>query len=214
MADVEYRYLEVVPAGLAAARARVPRIQDSAITHFGEDLSRDVARGNWHQIDAETIVDANGQDVIAFLEKWLSTRSYALVPEAVVDAADDTWTSGDLGKQGQRWREVRAAFSPGKEGDKLANEALAKEAAVYGVKPGTTEKGVAPGAKSEPAGNTNPYSDDFKGSADAREKAISKLVRSNATLAASLARSCNRTLTGQPIAVAGKRFVDPKASRQ
>jgi hypothetical protein len=109
---------------------------------------------------------------------------------------------------------MRVAFAPGKEGDAAATAALTEEAALYGTKPGDTKPGVAPGSKAkEPANpsdaSTNPYHENFRGNRDA---AISKLVRGNPALAVSLARSCNKTLTGQPLAVLGKRFVDPKAA--
>jgi hypothetical protein len=69
-------------------------------------------------------------------------------------------------------------------------------------------------AKADPAkGENNPYSPEFKGTPEQREARIQSLIKSSATLAASLAKSCGCTITGQKI-VAGKPFVDPRASRR
>jgi hypothetical protein len=216
MADVEYKYLEVVPLSVGAARARVPRLQDSAINEFGEFISKSVARGEWHQVDDENIINAQGQDAKGVLEEWLIPRPHALVPEVVIDAQDDVWTSGSLAKQGERWNQLRAMYAPGDMGNKLADKALAEEAALFGTKPGSTKPGVAPGTKpanTDPmAGQNNPYSEFWKFGEQAREAKIQSLIKSNTKLAASLARSCNKTITGQPAAIIGQRFVDPRAT--
>ena len=214
MADVEYKYLEVVPLAIAAARARVPRLHESAIDEFAEFVSRSVARGDWHQVDDDNIINAQGQDVNGVLEGWLAPRPHALVPEVVIDAQDDVWTSGSLAKQGERWNQLRAMYAPGDMGNKLADKALAEEAALYGTKPGSTKPGVAPGTKPaniDPmAGSNNPYSNNWKLGEKAREAKIQSLIKSNAKLAASLARSAGKTITGQPAAIIGQRFVDPR----
>jgi hypothetical protein len=209
MAEVEYRYLEVVKIGLAAAQARVPRLQASAIAEFGDILSRQVARGDWVQV-GEDIVTAQGQDVIGVLEEMLATRPHWLVPAEVVDAQDDVWTSGNLEKQGQRWKEIRAVFQPGREGDALATKALREEAALFGTVPGSTKPGVKPGEKAvedvptKIPGANNPYSDAFRGTPAEKTARIASLIKSGGTkLAASLARAAGKTVTGEPLMPAG-----------
>jgi hypothetical protein len=62
-----------------------------------------------------------------------------------VNAADETWTSGSLQKQGERWRTLRAHLGS----DAATDAAMREEAALYGVKPGTTQKGTAPSSVKE-----------------------------------------------------------------
>jgi hypothetical protein len=206
MADVEYRYLEVVKLGLAAAQARVPRLQPSAIAEFGDILSRQVARGDWVQV-GEDVVTSQGQDVIGVLEEMLATRPHWLVPVEVADVQDDTWTSGDLGKQGQRWKEIRAVFGPGKAGDDLATKALREEAALYGTVPGSTVPGIKPGEKAadidQDAPSKNPWSPSYSGSEEARQLHIQRIIKSSTRLAASLAKSAGRTIDGKPLQLVG-----------
>lgn len=58
-------------------------------------------------------------------------------------------------------------------------------------------------AKNEITESTNPWSDQCKLSPDAREKAISLLIRTQPTKAASLARSAGKQITGQPLMPVG-----------
>jgi hypothetical protein len=70
---------------------------------------------------------------------------------------------------------------------------------------------VKPKPKAEVTGSNNPYADDFKGTPEEREARIASLIKSGGPLAASLARSAGKTLTGQKI-VPGQRFIDPRAA--
>src|SRR5437868_806734 len=135
----EYNYTDVVRLGINAANARVPRLQISASREFGEMLSREVAAGEWVQ-DGEQVINSVGQPPEQYLDFLISSRPHWEVPATVVDAGDDVWTSGSLTKQGKRWRELKAHLGS----DAAADKALAEEAALYGVVPGSTQIGVKP----------------------------------------------------------------------
>jgi hypothetical protein len=62
---------------------------------------------------------------------------------------------------------------------------------------------IKPTPKDEITDSTNPYSDKCKLSAAEKEKKISALVRGNAKLATSLAKSAGKTITGQPLMPVG-----------
>jgi hypothetical protein len=65
--------------------------------------------------------------------------------------------------------------------------------------------GLSPGKIKTPVnvdattGSTNPYSDEFVGTAAQKEARIASLIRSSATLAGQLARSAGKTITNQPL---------------
>jgi hypothetical protein len=136
----EFHYIDVVKLGINAANARVPRLQKSAINEFGDMLSLMVTAGEF-VIDGDDALTAEGQNVEQLLDHLISTRPHWEVPATVVDAADVTWTSGDLTLQGKRWKELRAFLGS----DAATNAAMAAEAELYGARPGSTKKGVRPG---------------------------------------------------------------------
>ena len=141
-------------------------------------------------------------------------------PETVSTAKSETWTGpveGALARQGARWREIRAAFSPGKEGDNAATRLLNEEAAIFGAKVGSPQPGKEPGGDEQgPAAprlpgpgqdNSNPWSASYRGSPEQRLAAQVAIIKSKGgpALAASLARSCNVDLAGRALA-AGKQY--------
>lgn len=198
MAD--YIYIDVVKLGIDAGHARVPRLQKSAVNEFGEMLSREVKAGQWTR-DGDEALNAEGLTVEAYLDVLLSTRPHWAVPAVLVDAADETWLSGSLTKQGARWRELKAYLGS----DKAADEAMAEEAARYGVTPGSTKKGIVPGSESDDkdnkqkAGGSNPWSDKWTLSEQAREEKIASIIRGLGTkAAASMAASAGTTI-GRPL---------------
>src|ERR1700676_397017 len=94
----EYKYPDTVRLAINAANARTPRLQPSAVREFGEMISKEVSNGDWSVFDGAPINPA-GQNVEESLDFCVSTRPHWEVPATVVDAADDTWTSGNLSKQ-------------------------------------------------------------------------------------------------------------------
>jgi hypothetical protein len=196
----EFRYIDTVKLGLNAANARVPRLQISAIKEFGELLSREVTAGEWVQ-DGETVINAAGQSPEQYLDHWVSTRPHALIPAVLVDAADDTWTSGNLTKQGARFRELKSFLGS----DKAADKAMAEEAALYGAVPGSTKKGVKPGSEREEKPGSvspnNPWSDKFHGTPQEALAEQTRLIRTLGTKgSASIAKAAGYSILGAKIA--------------
>src|ERR1700676_5263598 len=138
---VEYRILNVPLIGTNVAASRVPRLQVKVPAEFGEMLSAEVARGEWTIAENGEPLHVSGATIPERLEFKISTRDFWLMPVAVADAADETWTSGSLTKQGVRLKELEKSC-----GSKAAALVLlTEEAALYGVKPFTTEIGVKRG---------------------------------------------------------------------
>jgi hypothetical protein len=195
----KYEYVDVVRLGINAGNARIPRLQRSAVTEFGELLSIEVQRGEWSQ-DGHSALNAVGQSPEQYLEFVLTTRPHWEIPATVIDAADDTWTSGSLAKQGERWRTLRAHLGS----DAVTNAAMAEEAAAYGARFGSTVKGVPPGsAKGEekPAAglSSNPWSDRFNGSEEQRLAKMASIIKTGTKFASDMARSAGKTITGAPL---------------
>jgi hypothetical protein len=200
----EYNYTDVVRLGINAANVRVPRLQKSACSEFGEMLSREVAAGEWSQ-DGQQVINSTGQNPEQYLDSLISTRPHWEIPATVVDAADDTWTSGSLTKQGARWRTLKAYLGS----DAAADKALAEEAALYNTVPGSTKIGVKPGdVEKESDGKTgspspsNPWNQNknsrFTPAEAEAEKA--RLLKTLGTKAcASLAAACGVTVLGAPL---------------
>jgi hypothetical protein len=198
-----FQYIDVVMLGINAANARVPRLQKSAIAEYGAILSREVTAGKWQQ-DGEQAINATGHNPEEYLDFLISTRPHWPIPATVVDAADDTWTSGNLSKQGNRWRELKAYLGS----DEAADKAMAEEAALYGVKPGTTQKGVKPGTVDD-TGKTsapstglssNPWAGDkFNGNEAARAAKMTSIIKQGTKFAASMAACAGKTITGAPL---------------
>jgi hypothetical protein len=196
----EYRYLNVVNLGRNAANVRVPRLQKSVPNEFVEMLSREVAAGEWMH-DNGSAINSTGQTVEEYLDHLISTRPHWEVPATVVDAADDTWTSGSLAKQGKRWKELRAFLGS----DKVTDAAMAEEAALYGVVPGSTKIGVKPGEKQPedngesggPSAHSNPWSPKWHGTPAQAEAEKARLIRRLGTkAAASIAKSAGYSVLG------------------
>jgi hypothetical protein len=198
-----YDYIDVVKLGINAGNARVPRLQKSAIIEFSQVLSREVAAGEWQQ-DGEGALNSAGQNVEQYLDHMISTRPHWEVPATVVDAADDTWTSGDLTKQGKRWNELKRFLGS----DAATNAAINAEAALYGTKMGSTKKGTKPGDKKsdgdadlKSAGPNNPWSEKYRGTPQEADAEKARLIRTLGTKgAASIAKAAGYTVLGAKIA--------------
>jgi hypothetical protein len=199
MPEIEYRVFNVPTTGRNVAASRIPRLQPSVPDEFADMLSRDVQAGQW-TVDVENgePLRADGKSIIEYLEFMLATRPHWLMPEALADPADDTWTSGNLTLQGARLTHLEKYC-----GSKAAALVmLTEEAAQYGVRPFTTEKGVKkgdgdgkkPDAASAKDLSTNPWSANFKGDAAAREAKIKSILKQGTCFAEGLARSAGTTV--------------------
>jgi hypothetical protein len=80
-------------------------------------------------------------------------------------------------------------------------EEVRKILAAENLKIGQTK----PAPKEEITESTNPYSDAFVGTAEQKEAALSKLLRTQPTLAASLAKSQGKQVTGQLLRTVDQR---------
>jgi hypothetical protein len=199
----EFKYIDVVRLAINAANARVPRLQPSAIAEFGDMVSSEVTRGVWTQVGDKMLnADHEGMDHEQYLEHLISTRPHWIVPAVLQDAEDDTWTSGSLAKQGQRWKDLRAFLG----NDKAADATLAEEAARFGTKPGSTVPGVRPGEEppkkdtSNLPPSSNPYSDACRLSADERIARINSMIRAMGTKAVNgIAAAAGKKIDGSPL---------------
>lgn len=180
MADIEYRILEVPLLGRNLAASRTPRLQPSVPEEYGDMLSREVARGDW-TVDPENghPLNSKGQTIADHLEMTLSTRPHWLTPVVLEDEADDTWTSGNLTKQGQRLKQLEE-FCGSKN---AALVMLTEEAERYGVKPFTTQIGTKPGdadksteRKASENLSNNPWSASFRGDEAARAARFASIL--------------------------------------
>jgi hypothetical protein len=98
--------------------------------------------------------------------------------------------SGDLSQQGERFKTIRAIYQEGPLGDKLANEALAAEAALYNTQSGSTTPGVKPGTKAKaPEGAaSNPWSlTSWHGTEAQRQAEKLRIIKVGSALAAGMA---------------------------
>jgi hypothetical protein len=200
----EYPFFDVVKAGIDAANVRVPRLQKGVANEFGAMLSDQVKRSEWTRLDGSA-VNLVGQDVYQYLDHCVAARPFWLVPATVVDAADTTWLEGSLEAQGKRWRELKAFLGS----DAATNAAMAAEAALYGVKPGTTQKGTKPGTRKPddssgaPPPHRNPWHPDFPGSPEDRLAAQTSILTmkngGGSKAARDLAFAAGVTISGQPL---------------
>lgn len=196
----EFNYVDVPLRGINAARARSPRLQASAIAEFGEMLSDEVARGQWTIDNDNEPVNAKGASVEEYLNILVSTRPHWEIPATVVDDADETWLSGNLTRQAERWNKLRAFLG----NDAATNAAMAAEAAQYGAKVGSTVPGVLPGTKPDASTNvkgaSNPWDvRAWKQGEEARQAKMASIIRQGTRFAASMAASAGVSITGTPL---------------
>ena len=233
----EYKYLDFVARVVNAAQARVPRIQQSAIsTEITYLASRAVAQGNVVQV-GDDLMTADGKSPENFVHEIIAARTdedgncFMLVPKEVVEVQDGTWTSGSLTKQGARFNVIRSVFGKGKEGDLLAKAAFEAEAALYQTRPGSTVPGVAPGTKPEAeAGATggvgprlavnvqpsdNPWKrDQWRGTEEMRQAKIQSIIKASTKMADGLARAAGTDLAGRPLRPTLNKFEGTRMAKQ
>jgi hypothetical protein len=196
----EYEILKIPMVARNLAASRTPRLQPSVAAEYGDMVSGEVARGDW-SIDPQDgeAINSKGQKIADHLEFCLSTRPHWLVPATLADPADDTWTSGSLTKQGARLKQLRAFCGS----DQAALVLLTEEAARFGVKPFTTEKGEklsekAPQGAKRVSGS-NPWGDAYV-KANGQEAAYAERARLMRTLnlkaCTALAAAAGYTVTG------------------
>ena len=198
---VEYRIFNIVKTGTDLMSARVPRVQPSATAHFGDHLSWMVGADMWC-IDpvSGNPLSYEGKTIEQVLEEWLSTRPHALMPVALEDTSGECWREGNLTKQAQRFKELRAFTGS----DAAAMILFTEEAAAYGVKPGSTEKGekIVKGADKKSAGSSsNPWDQEHwrGGDETARQAKMQSIIRNSTAMARTMAKSAGRKIDGSPL---------------
>jgi hypothetical protein len=208
----EFKYIDAVKHVVIAANARIPRLQPSAIREIADMTSAGVHRGDWVQI-GDDVSTADGMTPEGYVDFVVSTRPHMEVAPEVIEATDDTWLSGSLTKQGERYNAIRAVFQKGEAGDALAKAALAAEAALYGTTPGSTKPGGAPGSKPEAVdtgtgprlavstqASDNPWNKSgWHGTEEMRQAKIQSIIKTSTAMAAGMAKSAGVTLSGQPL---------------
>jgi hypothetical protein len=200
----EYQILNAPLLARNFAASRLPRLQPSVPAEYGDMVSREVAMGDW-SVDPSSgePINSKGQSVTDHLETTLQTRPHWLLPVEKEDPASDTWTSGSLTKIGARLKQLRAFTGS----DAAAQVLLAEEAAHYvdpatgqPLKPFSTVQGVKPEDRAaNEKGTRNPYSPASRGNEERRMEKILALIKSNAKLAASLAKSAGMRIDGSAI---------------
>jgi hypothetical protein len=195
----EFKYVDVVRLAVSAAHARIPRLQKGVANTIAEEVSAQVARGDW--IDG---LNKQAQTPEQFVDFYVSSRPYTEIPATVIDTQDDVWTSGSLKRQGERYRELLAYLG----NEKLATAALAEEAKLYGAAVGSTKPGVKPGTK--PAGqasgredgppmSSNPWSDTYRGTPEQALAEQTRIIRTGSERARTMAKAAGKTVLGFPL---------------
>jgi hypothetical protein len=199
---IEYRIFDVVKTGTALIASRTPRIQPSAQRHFADHLSWMVSSDMW-SIDPTSgePISYKGKTIEQECEGWIEERPNVLEPVELTDTSGECWTEGNLSKQGERLRELER-FTGNK---KSALAALTAEAAEYGVKPGSTERGEKIDSKGDgkkAAGSSgNPWDQEHwrGGDETARQAAMLSIIRTSTERARTMAKSVNRKIDGRPL---------------
>lgn len=201
MLDKSILHIPLLAVNLAALRT--PRMQKEAITEYGDWVSREITLGNF-SIDPANgePIHSTGQNLDEHREAWIKPRPHSLVPVTLEDPTDDTWTSGNITKQGARLKQLRAFCGS----DAAALVLLTEEAALYGVKPFTTEKGEKIGTKPKDAGShgshgggSNPWGESYAKS-HSQDEVYAERGRLMKVLGlkpcAAMAAAAGRTVTG------------------
>ena len=200
MSDIKSSMLMIPVAARDLASLRSPRMSVGAINENTDWVSREITIGNF-VVDPKTgewmhTVHGSLEET---LEAWLKPRPHALLPLRLEDPVDTTWTSGSITQQGARFKAIRATTNT----DAEALAQLTEEAAAYGVKIFTTEKGKkidqATAGRPKSASASNPYSDAYvkQHGLDAAYLERARLMKTlNLKACASLAASAGVSVTG------------------
>jgi len=194
---VEYKLFNIPLLARNLMASRQPPVQPSVPPEFSDDVSRNIS--DW-SIDNGEPLNSKGQTLPEFADFWLSSRPHCLVPAAVIDVQDETWLSGNLDKQGERWKQLREFLGS----DAATNAAIKAEAELYGAKFGSTQKGRKPGTKPEAdsadkGGPNNAWSEAYakRHGQDAAYAERARLMRTLGLKACtSMAAAAGRTITG------------------
>ncbi len=197
--EIRYAILKAPMLAQNLAASRTPRLQPSVAAEVNQMVSAEVARGEW-TVDAANgePLHTTGQTVAERLEFMLSTRPHWLMPKAITEPADDVWTSGNLTKQGERYKH----FLDYCNGSKAAADVMwREEAARYSTVPGSTTPGIKPGEKrdskktDEANASSNPWSAKFRGDETARAAKIASIIKQGTKLADALAKAAGTTVS-------------------
>jgi hypothetical protein len=197
MTKSEFKYMNFPNIANAVAVAHVPPVQPSARKEFVDHVSEEVIKGNFmpDPNTGEALYLPTSQSMEDFFSMWIGKRPHGLVPEPEIDECDDVWTSGNLGKQGQRWQKLRRHLGS----DAATNSAMMEEAKLYSTTFGSTKPGVKPGEKSaddakEPSGGrpNNPWGPAWRGTEVERHAKIASILKQGTAFALSMAKSAGR----------------------
>jgi hypothetical protein len=205
MVDYEILRLPTLAQNLAASATK--RVQAKVPEDFALMVSDAIADGDWGHIDPESgeRVNAKGQTLVEFFEAERAKRPFWDMPAVLEDEAEAAWTSGNMTKHGERWKQLRKFHGS----DKLADVAFAEEAKDWSVKPYTTQIGTKPGEKSKAPTDqanlsSNPWSDRWRGDETARAARIASVLKAGIgkkpedSLAGKLAKAAGTTI-GKPL---------------
>jgi hypothetical protein len=197
-------------------RTRTPRLKREAETEWLAFVSDMLTNDHFVTDPDEGVVTDIGHTLEQVFELWLSTRPHVVVPQPIVDNANETWLSEDgaplnLTRQVERYNELKLQFGGN---DKAATVALHEEAALYGATVGSRKPGVAPvgketsDKKAAPAAaaglSTNPWSASFNGTEDQRNIRISEILKTRGTAFASALAKAAGTTAMRPLPLAKK----------
>jgi hypothetical protein len=198
--EISYKILEAPKYALDLARSRVPPFRPGVADEFAEKISFMVRSHDIVIGPGGELLTSAGQTLPEFLES--SKKAHWEQPEAEIDDAEEVWTSGNITKQGERFKKLVTQCG----GNQRAAQVLFEdEAAKFGTKPGSRVPGVRPGEKRDdtkadaksPA--TNPWSDNFRGTEEQRQARIASICKTSTKLANSLAAAAGVTLGGKPL---------------
>ena len=168
-------------------------VKPSAVAEESHNVSQGIISKHWFHIEGEPIFKADDKpaiDVPTYCRELIKRKPHIIWVEHIVDEADLTF----IGDGKKRTLKDAGDFVK-KYGEKVYNETKL----AYGCDD-TLRAGTKPGPKDnkpKQADRGNPYNEG--GDPARRMERIIALVKSNATLATSLAKSAGMRLDGTPI---------------
>jgi hypothetical protein len=199
--EIRYEIFNLPMKARTLASTRIPPLALGVPEEFSELISHEIALGEWGGIDEATgePINSKGQDLKQKLEFCITgtpPRPHWLrqVIKGEDEEIEKVWLSGNITLQGQRLVQLEKFC-----GSKAAALVMWKEEAErYNAKAGIPVAGTKPdddkstGKERGDEGNltTNPWSKNYRGDDQAREKQIASILKMNGTkLAEKLAKA-------------------------